>query len=250
MRIDLNADLGEAGEGWSNDDAAMLDVVTSANIACGFHAGDALTMARTVELAAERHVRVGAHLSYLDREGFGRRFVDVEPEVLRAQAVYQLGALAAACRVAGARLAYVKPHGALYHAIATDPGQAAAIVGAITAFDPTLALLGLPDTVATRLADEAGLRTVTEAFADRAYLPDGSLVPRDRAGAVLHDPETVAARMVDLVTTGSVEAVDGTRVAVAAESICVHGDSPNAVSMTRAVRAALVAAGVELGPFT
>jgi UPF0271 protein len=249
MRIDLNADLGEAHGDWSSDDAAMLDVVTSANIACGFHAGDALTMARTVALAAERGVVVGAHLSYLDREGFGRRFIDVDAEELRAQAVYQLGALAGACRVAGARLAYVKPHGALYHAIALDPAQAEAIVGAIVAFDPALLLLGLPDTVATRLAGDVGLRTVVEAFADRAYLPDGSLVPRGEPGAVLHDPEVVAARMVALATSGTVEAVDGTRVPVPAESLCVHGDSPNAVAMARAVRSALEAAGVGIEPF-
>ncbi|MCA0296395.1 MAG: LamB/YcsF family protein [Actinobacteria bacterium] len=249
MRIDLNADLGEAHGEWSSDDAAMLDVVTSANIACGFHAGDALTMLRTTALAAERGVVVGAHLSYLDREGFGRRAVAVEPEELRAQAVYQLGALAGACRATGARLAYVKPHGALYHAITTDRGQAGAVVGAIAAFDPSLALLGLPDTLATELAAAAGLRTVVEAFADRAYRADGGLVPRGEPGAVLDDPAVVAARMVDLVTTGSVEAIDGTRVAVAADSICVHGDSPNAVAMAQAVRASLAAAGVGVGSF-
>lgn len=244
MQIDLNADLGES----CGDDAAMLAVVTSANIACGFHAGDPLELARTIALAVERGVTVGAHISYRDRENFGRRFLDVPAAQLHAETVYQLGAVAGACRVAGARLAYVKPHGALYHAITVDAGQAGAVVSAIAAFDPSLALLGLPDTLASRLAAGAGLRTVSEAFADRAYTASGGLVPRGEPGAVLHDPDVVAARMVELATTGSVEAVDGSRVRVAAESICVHGDSPNAVAMAVAVRSALEAAGVELGP--
>jgi UPF0271 protein len=244
MQIDLNADLGES----RGDDAAMLAVVTSANVACGFHAGDPLELARTIALAVERGVTVGAHISYRDRENFGRRFLDVPAAQLHAETVYQLGAVAGACRVAGARLAYVKPHGALYHAITVDAGQAGAVVSAIAAFDPSLALLGLPDTLASRLAAGAGLRTVSEAFADRAYTASGGLVPRGEPGAVLHDPEVVAARMVELATTGSVEAVDGSRVRVAAESICVHGDSPNAVAMAVAVRSALEAAGVELGP--
>ncbi|MGC3995723.1 MAG: 5-oxoprolinase subunit PxpA [Propionicimonas sp.] len=248
--MDLNADLGESYGAWSmGDDAALLEVVTSANIACGFHAGDPLTMARTVALAAERGVVVGAHVGYRDRDGFGRRFIDVDPEELRAETVYQLGALAGACRAAGTTLNYVKPHGALYHAIATHAGQAQAVVSAIISFDPSLALLGLPDTIATRLAREAGLRTVAEAFADRAYAADGGLVPRGVPGAVLHDPAQVASRIVGLVTTGTIEAVDGTRVAVAADSVCVHGDSPGAVDMARAVRAALEQAGVELRPF-
>lgn len=250
MRIDLNADLGESYGAWSmGDDAAMLEVVTSANIACGFHAGDPLVLARTVALAAERGVVVGAHVSYRDRDGFGRRFLDVDPEELRAETVYQLGAIAGACRVAGARLAYVKPHGALYHAITTNRGQADAVVSAIAAFDPALALLGLPGTVATALAAEAGLRVVVEAFADRAYGADGSLVPRGETGAVLREPQLVAERMVRLATTGTVEAVDGTAVPVPAESVCVHGDSPNAVAMARAVRAGLEAAGVAVEPF-
>jgi UPF0271 protein len=250
MRIDLNADLGET---WGNrptgDDEALLDVVTSANIACGFHAGDAETMARTVAGAVQRGVSVGAHVSYRDREGFGRRFIDVPSAELRADVTEQLGALAAACGVAGTRLAYVKPHGALYHAVCTHPGQAEAVVTAILAFDPSLALLGLHDTVATRLADEVGLTSVIEAFADRAYTPEGGLVSRGTDGAVLHDADTVADRILDLVTTGSVPAFDGTRVAIAARSICVHGDSPGAVAMARAVRARLEAAGHSLAPF-
>jgi UPF0271 protein len=251
MRIDLNADLGESWGGRVlGDDQALLAVVTSANIACGFHAGDAGTMARTAAIAAARGVAVGAHVSYRDRDGFGRTFIDVDPAVLRDDVLFQLEALAEACASAGARVAYVKPHGALYHAICGHPGQAGAVVDAISAFDASLPLLGLPDTVATLHASGAGLRTVTEAFADRAYTADGGLVPRGRDGAVLNDPDLVADRMLELVTTGTIEAIDGTRVAVPAESICVHGDSPGAVAMARAVRDRLAAAGVILGPFT
>ncbi len=251
MQIDRNADLGETWLGrLLGDDEALLGVVTSANIACGFHAGDAATMARTAELATDCGVAVGAHVSYRDRDGFGRTFIELDPAVLYADVVRQLEALAEACAGAGTRVAYVKPHGALYHAICSHPGQAGAVVDAISTFDPTLPLLGLPETVATRRAADAGLRTVVEAFADRAYTADGGLVPRDRDGSVLHDPELVAGRMLELVTTGTVEAIDGSRVAVAAESICVHGDSPGAVAMAQAVRARLSAAGVILGPFT
>jgi len=251
MRIDLNADLGESWGGrLLGDDEALLGVVTSANIACGFHAGDAATMARTAAIAADRGVVVGAHVSYRDRDGFGRTFIDVDPVVLREDVLRQLEALAKACAGAGTRVAYVKPHGALYHAICRHPGQAGAVVEAITAFDASLPLLGLPETVATRLAGAAGLRTVTEAFADRAYTADGGLVPRSDDGAVLHERELVADRMLELVTTGTLEAIDGTRVAVPAESICVHGDSPGAVAMAAAVQARLAAAGVIIGPFT
>lgn len=250
MRIDLNADLGET---WGNrstaDDDALLDVVTSANIACGFHAGDPETMARTVAGALRRGVTVGAHVSYRDRQNFGREFMDLPPAELQADITEQLDALTAACVAAGARLAYVKPHGALYHAICTHPGQAKALVTATIAHDPSLQLLGLPDTLATRLAAEAGLTTVTEAFADRAYTPVGGLVPRGTDGAVLRDPDLVAGRMLQLVTTGAVEAIDGTPVAISARSICVHGDSPGAVAMARAVRARLEAAGLSLAPF-
>ena len=245
MRIDLNADLGEG----CGDDAALLEVVTSANVACGFHAGDPYGIATTVALAAARGVVVGAHIGYRDPAEFGRRFVDVDPVVLRAETVYQLGALDGTCRAVGTRLAYVKPHGALYHALSTHPGQAEAVVSAIAAFDRSLPLLGLPGTLVARLARRAGLRTVTEAFADRAYTPSGTLVPRDEPGAVLHDAALVAARMVALATTGRVAAVDGTPVAVTVESVCVHGDSPGAVTMARAVRAGLENAGIELAPF-
>jgi UPF0271 protein len=251
VRIDLNADLGESWGGrLLGDDQALLRVVTSANIACGFHAGDAATMARTAAIAVEHGVAVGAHVSYRDRDGFGRTFIDVDPDVLREDVLSQLEALAEACAEAGTRVAYVKPHGALYHAICRHPGHAGAVVEAMSAFDAGLPLLGLPDTVATRLAEAAGLRTVNEAFADRAYTAGGGLVPRGHDGAVLHEPELVADRMLELVTAGTVEAIDGTRVPVSAESICVHGDSPGAVAMAQAVRARLAAGGVIIGPFT
>ena len=243
MRIDLNADLGED---CGADDGALLDIVTSANIACGFHAGGGAVMTATVAAAAERTVAIGAHVSYRDREHFGRRPLDVPPAVLAADVGEQLAALAACCDREGTRVRYVKPHGALYHAITVDRGQAEALAQAIAAFDPHLPILGLPGTLAVEIARAAGLPTLVEAFADRAYAPDGGLLPRDRSGAVLEDPDLVAARVLALVRTGTVPAVDGTAVAVAADSVCVHGDSPNAVAMARAVRDVLTAAGVEV----
>ncbi|WP_022909721.1 LamB/YcsF family protein [Aestuariimicrobium kwangyangense] len=247
--VDLNADLGESFGSWTmGDDEALLGVVTSANVACGFHAGDPTVMLRTLRAAADRGVVVGAHVSYRDLAGFGRRFVDVDPAELRADVLYQLAALAGLAAVVGARVGYVKPHGALYNAIVTHPEQAGAVVGAIGDFDESLALLGLPG-IAHELARGRGIRTVVEAFADRGYRPDGTLVPRREPGALLHDPRVVAERMVGLVRTGVVEAVDGTEVAVEAESICVHGDSPGAVALACSVREAMAAADIGLAPF-
>lgn len=250
MTIDLNSDLGESFGTWRlGDDEAMLDLVTSANVACGFHAGDPLTLRRTCAAAAERGVVVGAQVGYRDLVGFGRRFIDVAPEELAADVLYQLGALEAMCRVAGTQVAYVKPHGALYNAIVHHEAQAEAVVAAVLAYDPQLPVLGLPGSAFLRVAAQRGLRTVGEAFADRGYTPEGTLVPRTDPGALLHDPAEVAARMVRLATEGRVTAVDGTDVAVPAESICTHGDSPGAVEMARAVRAALTEAGVDIAPF-
>ncbi len=248
--VDLNADLGESFGTWVlGDDEAMLEVVTSANVACGFHAGDAATIRRTVAAAAERGVVVGAQVGYPDLAGFGRRHLDVSPEDLTADVLYQLGALEAMCRVAGTRVAYLKPHGALYSAVAVDEAQARAVLAAVIAYDRTLPVLGLPGSVLLRLAAEEGVPTVTEAFADRAYRPDGLLVPRSAAGAVLQDPEEVAARVARLVMQGVVHAHDGSVVAVPARSVCVHGDTPGAVAIARAVRAALEQASVTLAPF-
>ena len=250
QRIDLNSDLGESLGNWRlGDDEAMLDIVTSANVACGFHAGDSLTLQRTCAQAAERGVVVGAQVGYRDLAGFGRRFIDMEAAELTADVIYQIGALEAMCRVAGVRVDYVKPHGALYNAIVHHEEQAAAVVAAVVALDPSLHVMGLPGSAFLRIAQEAGLSTVAEAFADRAYTPEGHLVSRRQPGAVLHDPELVAARMVRLVTEGRLTAVDGTEIEVRADSICTHGDSPGAVEMARALRTALTGAGIDIVPF-
>ncbi len=249
-RIDLNSDLGEGFGTWRlGDDAAMLDVVSSANIACGFHAGDPRALLATCEQAAARGVAIGAQVGYRDLPGFGRRFIDYDPADLTADVLYQIAALDGLARVAGGRVRYVKPHGALYHAVVHHERQAAAVVEAVRRYDPALPLLHLPGTVLARLAAGAGLATRVEAFADRGYTPAGTLVPRGEPGALLHDPDEVARRMVRLVTTGELTAVDGTVITVPAESICVHGDTPGAVVMARAVADALTAAGAGIAPF-
>ena len=250
LRIDLNADLGESyGTYRLGDDAAMLDIVSSANVACGFHAGDALTLARTCAAAAERGVVIGAHVGYNHLAGFGRWAIDMPAPELTADVIYQLGALDGLCKVAGTTVRYVKPHGALYNTAAVDQRQAQAVVDAVLAYNPDLVLMGLAGSILVATAQAAGLRTVQEAFADRAYTADGHLVSRREKGALLHDPSSVASRMVRLVTEGTIAAIDGTDVALAADSICTHGDSPGAVDLARAVKAALVEAGVTIGPF-
>lgn len=248
--VDLNADLGESFGTWKlGDDEAMLDIVTSANVACGFHAGDPLTLRRTVAQAAQRGVAVGAQVGYRDLAGFGRRFIDIDPAELAADVLYQLGALEAMSRAAGTRVVYVKPHGALYHAVIDNEGQAKAVVEAITAYDSSLPILGLPGAASLRIGADQGLRTVTEAFADRGYTPEGRLVSRSQPGALLHDPDEVAQRMVTLVTQGYITAQDGSQVEVSADSLCTHGDSPGAVQMAEKVRAELIAAGVSIEKF-
>ena len=248
--IDLNADLGEGFGIWQlGDDEALLDVVTSANVACGFHAGDPTTLRRTCAIAAERGVVVGAQVGYRDLAGFGRRFIDVAPRELADDVVYQIGALDGMCRVAGTAVRYVKPHGALYNAIVHHEEQAAAVVAAVRDYSPDLPVLGLPGSAFLRAAEQAGLRAVPEFFVDRGYTPEGALVPRREAGALLHDPEEVTARVLRLVSDGVVAAVDGSDVAVRAASACVHGDSPGAVEMARAVRAGLAEAGVTVRAF-
>ena len=250
MNVDLNSDLGESFGPWKlGDDEAMLDVVSSANVACCFHAGDPLTLRRTCAAAAERGVVVGAQVGYHDLAGFGRRFVDIEPEELTADVIYQMGALDGICRATGTSVRYVKPHGALYNAIVHHEEQAGAVVAAVAAYDPTLPVMGLPGSAFLRHAEAAGLTTITEAFADRGYTPQGTLVPRNQPNALLHDPAEVAARMVRLVTDGTMVAVDGSVVQVQADSLCTHGDSPGAVEIARAVRAALTTNGIDIQPF-
>lgn len=243
--VDLNADLGEGFGVWSlGDDDAMLDIVTSANVACGFHAGDPAGLLRVCRAAAARGVRVGAQVGYRDLAGFGRRFIDMEPAELTADVIYQIGALSALAHAAGTAVSYVKPHGALYNTIAHHEVQARAVAEAVHAVDPTLPMLGLSGSAFFGTAQDLGLRTVSEVFADRAYRPDGRLVSRREPGAVLHDAEQIADRVLTMVTDGWVTAVDGSKVPVLAESICVHGDSPGAVAIATAVRRRLMDAGV------
>lgn len=252
--LDLNADVGESLGQWQlGDDSALMRHITSANVACGFHAGDPTTLRRTCAEAVAGGVAIGAQVGYRDLVGFGRRFVDVAPLELAHEILYQLGALDAIARSAGGRVAYLKPHGALYHAVVSHEGQARAVVDAVLDFNQgygaRLGVLGLPGSALLALAEEAGLRTVREAFADRGYRADGSLVPRAEPGALLSDPEEVAARVVRLAVEGRVTAVDGSDVEVQAESVCVHGDTPDAVAMAAAVRHALREAGVAVGTF-
>lgn len=248
--VDLNSDLGEGFGAWTmGDDLNMLDLVTSANIACGFHAGDPSIMIATCRAAAERGVVIGAHPSYRDLAGFGRRAIDINADELYADVVYQLGALGAAATVAGSAVRYVKPHGALYNVAVHDHAQAEAVVRAIADVDPSLAVLALPGSALLAEAARAGLRGVAETFADRGYLADGSLVPRREPGAVLHDPSSVADRVLRIVTESTVVATDGSSVEVTAQSVCVHGDSPGAVDMARAIRHRLHEADVTVASF-
>jgi UPF0271 protein len=250
VTVDLNADLGEGFGAWNlGDDDAMLDVVTSANVACGFHAGDSALLLRTCRAAAERGVRIGAQVSYRDLAGFGRRFIDADPADLMADVIYQIGALQAIAQVAGSTVSYVKPHGALYNTIVTNHDQARAVAEAVHAVDPALPVLGLSGSVFFAEAQDLGLRTVPEAFADRAYRSDGQLVSRRLSNAVLHDVDEIADRVSSIVTAGRVAAADGSMIPVTVESVCVHGDSPGATQIANAVRERLKADGVEITPF-
>ncbi|MFL1377378.1 LamB/YcsF family protein [Nocardiopsis protaetiae] len=251
MRIDLNSDLGEGFGRWElGDDRDLLSIVTSANVACGFHAGDPVVLRRTTADAVAEQVAVGAHVGYRDLAGFGRRFMDLPPAELTADVLYQMGALSAFTRLAGDRIRYVKPHGALYNTIVHHEEQAAAVVEAVRAFDPGLPVLGLPGSRFLALAQEAGLPTYREAFADRAYTPEGTLVSRREPGAVLHDPDEIADRCLRIARGEPVTAVDGSEILIEADSLCVHGDSPGAVAIARAVAQRLRAEGVTVAPFT
>jgi UPF0271 protein len=251
VRIDLNADLGEGFGVWRlGDDEALLDVVTSANVACGFHAGDPVTMRRVCEAAVDRGVVIGAQVGYRDLHGFGRRRMHIDPEDLAADVLYQLGALDACARAAGSRVRYVKPHGALYNTAVDDRGQADAVASAVAAFDRSLPLLALPGSALAEAAHTAGLPFVPEAFADRAYLPSGRLVPRSEPDAVVEDPYDVVARAASFALHRRVTATDGSVLPIEARSLCVHGDTPGAVQLAGEIRRTLVDAGVTLAPFT
>ncbi len=248
--IDLNADLGEGFGRWQlTDDEALLSVVTSANVACGFHAGDPATMRRVCELAAERGVVIGAQVSYRDLAGFGRRAMEVPPDELAAEITYQIGALEVFARAAGARVGYVKPHGALYNRCVHDEEQARAVVDGIRAAGGALPVLGLPGSRLHEAAARAQLPVIGEAFADRAYTPEGTLVPRREPGAVIHDPDEVVKRALGMARDHAVTARDGRRVAVPARSLCLHGDTPGAAELARRVRSELTAAGVHVRSF-
>lgn len=248
--IDLNSDLGEGFGSWQmGDDEALLGVVTSANIACGFHAGDPVTMRRTAAIAVERGISIGAHVAYPDLRGFGRRHIELTEEELVSDVLYQIGALEALTRSVGGQVSYVKPHGALYNELMVDAELASRVVSAIFSYRPTLPLLVLPGSVAQKICEEVGLPNFSEGFADRAYEADGQLVSRNRSGAVLHDPAQVAARAVRMVIEGTVESIDGSTLTLDVATICLHGDTPGSVEIARAVREAMAKAGVELAPF-
>ena len=236
-RIDLNSDVGEGFGSWAGGpDEALMPLLTSVNVACGYHAGDPSIMRRTCALAGKHACVVGAQVSYPDLGGFGRRFMDMQANELADAVVYQLGALDGFARLAGGRVSYVKPHGALYNAIVEHEVQAAAVAAAVLDFDSSLALLGLPRSAIQRACEQRGLRFVTEGFADRAYTAGGLLVPRTQAGALITDPVVAAAQAVELAAGG-------------AESVCVHSDTPGAPMILAEVARALVAAGLQLSPF-
>lgn len=251
VAIDINSDLGESYGIWRlGDDEAMLGIVTSANVACGFHAGDPGTLRTVCRSAVAQRVAIGAQVAYPDIAGFGRRYMDIDPGDLRDAVLYQLGALDAFAQVGGAEIAYVKPHGALYHAVTDDPAQARAVVAAASEYDPSLAILGAPGSELLAAADVEGLEGVAEAFVDRAYAPTGRLVPRREPDSVLTDVDEIVRRAVRIAVDGEVVAVDGSIVSVRARSLCVHGDTPGAVEIARAVREALDDAGVGIHRFT
>ena len=250
MKMDLNSDLGESFGAWTmGDDAAMLDIVSSANVACGFHAGDAAGILSTLKAAKARNVVVGAHVAYRDLAGFGRRNMDVASSDLVADVIYQIGALQGLAQAAGTSVKYVKPHGALYNTIAQDKRQAMDVITAMKAIDPSLVLMALAGAPLIGWARDAGLTVVAEAFADRGYTPQGTLVSRREPGAVLHDEQLIAQRMLTLVREGVIEAVDGSMVRVEADSICVHGDSPGAVAIARNIRQRFEQEGVNIDSF-
>jgi 5-oxoprolinase (ATP-hydrolysing) subunit A len=247
MHIDLNCDMGESfGRYALGNDAAMLDVITSANIACGFHAGDPSVMRRTVALAATRRVTIGAHPGYPDLQGFGRRAMAMSPDELEASIIYQLGALAAFAGVSGVPIVHIKPHGALYNTAAAADVTAMAVVRAVAAYDPTLIIVTLPGSVLAAAAASLGLQVANEGFADRAYQDNGALVPRARPGALIEDPDVAAARAVRMVTDGVVTTITGNAIPLRVDTLCIHGDTPGAPEIAGNLRQALEQAGIEV----
>ncbi len=245
--VDLNCDMGESFGAWQmGSDVAVLDHVSSANIACGFHAGDPGVMHRTVRTALERGVAVGAHPSLPDLQGFGRRTMRVTPEEVYDLVLYQIGALAGFCRASGGGLSHVKAHGALYNMAAKDAELAAAIAGAVRDFDRTLVLFGLAGSELVRAGSAAGLEVANEVFADRSYQPDGTLTPRSQPNAMIGDVGAALAQVERMVREGKVRALDGTHVTIEADTICIHGDQPGAAEFARELRALLVRLGVAI----
>lgn len=248
--VDLNTDCGESFGPWvMGDDAAILAVVTSANVACGFHAGDPETMARTLELAKTNGVCVGAHPGYEDRAGFGRRVLPMAPAAIGRMVAYQIGAMAGLAALCGVPLRHVKPHGALSNLASQDRVVAEAIAAAVRDVDRSLTLLAVAASALERAGRDAGLAVACEIFADRTYEPDGLLRARSKPAAIVADASAAAARTVEMVQAGAIIAHDGTRVPTAIHSVCVHGDTPQAVGIARAVRAALERAGIAVAPF-
>jgi 5-oxoprolinase (ATP-hydrolysing) subunit A len=248
--VDLNSDMGESFGRWTlGADEALMQYVSSVNIACGFHAGDPTVMRKTVQLAKKYNVAIGAHPGYFDVRGFGRFDMDVPLDVLQNDIIYQLGALQALCNVENVKLSYVKPHGALYNRMARDENVARVVLQATREFNASLPVLLLANSVAENVGRELGLTIKREGFIDRAYLADGSLQSRSEAGSVIHDVAQAAERALQLVQTKSITAIDGSSVMIQADSLCIHGDSPNAVAMAKAVRERLEQAGIGVSSF-
>jgi UPF0271 protein len=249
LTVDLNCDVGESFGAYTlGNDAEILDYVTSANIACGFHAGDPPTMRQTVRLAAEKHVAIGAHPGLPDLVGFGRRAMEISPQDAQDLVMYQVGALLAFVRAEGVALGHVKPHGALYNMAARNAALARAIAEAVRRVDPQLVLVGLSGSELVKAGASAGLATASEVFADRTYQSDGSLTARQRPGAMVTDPVEAARRVIGMVERGRVASEQGTEVAVRADTVCVHGDTPDAVAYVRAIRQQLAAVGIAVKP--
>ena len=247
MRIDLNSDLGESFGPWAmGDDEALMDSITSANVACGFHAGDPGAMRTTIAMALEKGVAIGAHPGFQDLVGFGRREIRATPAEVEDLVLYQVSALAGMAAAQGARLQHVKPHGALYNMACRDRALADAIAKAVAGFDRTLILFGLPNSELLRAGKAAGLPTAAEVFADRAYEADGSLTPRTRSGSVIHEAPKVVERAIKMVRDRKVVSIDGATIALDADTICLHGDTPGAAELATAVREGLQAAGIRV----